>query len=60
MNDPAEIQEVLGHQVDLILDCGVLPRVPSTVVSLVKDEVRVLREGAGDASYFREIEESTG
>ncbi|GAB4250559.1 MULTISPECIES: L-threonylcarbamoyladenylate synthase [Deferrisoma] len=57
LNDPAEIQRVLGGQVDLILECGVLPRVPSTVVSLVGDRVEVLREGAGDATFFRELEE---
>ncbi len=56
LNVPSEIRDVLGRQVDLILECGVLSRVPSTVVSLVADEVRVLREGAGDASYFRELE----
>lgn len=55
INNPAEIQEILGNQVDLILDCDVLPRVPSTVVSLVGDKVEVLREGAGDAIFFREL-----
>lgn len=54
LNDPAEIQKHLGKEVDVILDCGVLPQVPSTVVSLVGDEIRVLREGAGDASFFLE------
>ncbi|WP_281173762.1 L-threonylcarbamoyladenylate synthase [Deferrisoma camini] len=58
LNRPEEIQWVLGSQVDLILECGVLPRVPSTVVSLVGERVRVLREGAGDASFFRELEEA--
>ena len=55
LNVPLEIQEVLGKQVDLILDAGTLQRVPSTVVSLVNDRVEVLREGAGDATYFREL-----
>jgi tRNA threonylcarbamoyl adenosine modification protein (Sua5/YciO/YrdC/YwlC family) len=57
LNDPKEIQEVLGREVDAILECGVLPRVPSTVVSLVDDRVEVLRQGAGDASYFLELQE---
>ncbi len=52
--DPATIQKSLGKEVDLILDSGVLPQVPSTVVSLVGDEIQVLREGAGDASFFLE------
>ncbi len=57
LNDPREIQDVLGKEVDAILECGVLPRVPSTVVSLVDDRVEVLRQGAGDASYFLELQE---
>ena len=56
INNPAEIQQILGTQVDVILDCDVLPRVPSTVVSLVDDKVEVLREGAGDASFFLELQ----
>jgi tRNA threonylcarbamoyl adenosine modification protein (Sua5/YciO/YrdC/YwlC family) len=58
LNNPAEIQEVLGKQVDIILDCDVLPRVPSTVVSLAHDEVKVIRQGAGNAAYFVELERS--
>ncbi len=60
LNNPPEIQEVLGDEIDIILDCGVLPRVPSTIVSLVGDKVRVLRDGARDSSYFREVEASQG
>ena len=58
LNIPLEIRDALGSQVDLILECGVLPRVPSTVVSLVGDRVEVLRDGAGDASFFRELEQA--
>jgi tRNA threonylcarbamoyl adenosine modification protein (Sua5/YciO/YrdC/YwlC family) len=57
LNDPKEIQDVLGKEVDAILECGVLPRMPSTVVSLVDDRVEVLRQGAGDAAYFLELQE---
>ncbi|MHB8766278.1 MAG: L-threonylcarbamoyladenylate synthase [Deferrisomatales bacterium] len=56
LGDPQEIDRVLGREIDLILDCGVLPRVPSTIVSLVGDVVEVLREGAGDAAFFRDLE----
>jgi tRNA threonylcarbamoyl adenosine modification protein (Sua5/YciO/YrdC/YwlC family) len=58
LSNPAEIQDVLGKQVDIIFDCDVLPQIPSTVVSLVRDRVEVLRQGAGDASYFLELEGS--
>ncbi len=55
LNNPVDIRAALGHQVDVILDCDVLPRVPSTIVSLVDDKVELLREGAGDTSFFREL-----
>ena len=39
---------------DLILECGQLPVLPSSVVSLVGDEAVVLRRGSGDLSQFQE------
>ena len=37
----------LGHQLDLVLDGGLLTNQPSTIVSLVNDEIEVLRAGKG-------------
>jgi tRNA threonylcarbamoyl adenosine modification protein (Sua5/YciO/YrdC/YwlC family) len=54
MGNPDEIDRVMGSRVDVILDCGVMKIVPSTVVSLVGDKVEVLREGAGTSEYFSE------
>ncbi len=45
--DAKDIKEKLGHALDLILDGGVQPNEPSTVVSLVGDEIQVLRQGKG-------------
>lgn len=45
-----EIQEEFGHGLKLILDGGVQHNEPSTVLSLVGDQVEVLRQGKGDAS----------
>jgi tRNA threonylcarbamoyl adenosine modification protein (Sua5/YciO/YrdC/YwlC family) len=42
-----DIKDVLGHGLDLILDAGVLQNEPSTVVSLIGDQLEVLREGKG-------------
>ena len=56
--DPREIQEVLGKHVDLILDCGILNGEPSSVISLLKDEVKILREGPGELDYFRDLEQT--
>ncbi|NTU60599.1 MAG: threonylcarbamoyl-AMP synthase, partial [Deltaproteobacteria bacterium] len=58
LTDPRDIQDVLGKQVDMILDCGVLTNVPSTVISLLGDEVQVLREGPGDIAFFRDLEKN--
>jgi tRNA threonylcarbamoyl adenosine modification protein (Sua5/YciO/YrdC/YwlC family) len=42
-----EIQEELGHQLDLVVDCGQPAGQASTVVDLTGDEPILLREGAG-------------
>ena len=52
LTDPHELKEVLGSQVDLILECGQLPILPSSVISLVGDRAEILRHGQGDLSYF--------
>ena len=48
--DPSDIRDVLGHGLDLIIDGGFQLNEPSTVLSLLNDEVAVLREGKGDPS----------
>ena len=45
--DPEVVKDRLGTQLDLILDGGLLTNEPSTVVSLVDDEIKVLRQGKG-------------
>jgi len=52
MNDPAGIAERFHNAVDLIIDGGMLPSNPSTVLDLTGDEPKVLRQGAGDVSMF--------
>ena len=47
MIDPDVVQEVMGSQLDLIIDGGLLTNEPSTVVSLLGDDIEVLREGKG-------------
>ncbi len=46
--DPREILAQFGHDIDLILDAGVLFNNPSTIVDFTSDEPLILREGAGD------------
>jgi len=53
ITDPYELEQSLGKQVDMILECGQLPIMPSSVISLIGDKVEILREGQGDLDYFR-------
>jgi len=48
--DPRDIKEQLGHGLDLILDAGFRPNVPSSIVDLTGPEPRVVRQGKGDCS----------
>lgn len=52
VSDPDALQSQFGSQVDLILTCDSLPGEASSVISLVDDEIHVLRKGAGDLTYF--------
>jgi len=47
LTDAADIQERLGHGIDLILDGGVTLNEPSTVLDLTGPAPVVLREGKG-------------
>ncbi len=45
--DPDVVKDRLCSQLDLVLDGGLLTNEPSTVVSLIDDEITILREGKG-------------
>lgn len=45
--DAEEVRDVLGEELDLVIDGGLLTNEPSTVVSLIDDEITILREGKG-------------
>ncbi|MDZ4165498.1 MAG: L-threonylcarbamoyladenylate synthase [Smithellaceae bacterium] len=50
--DPREMEKRYGHCVDLVIDGGIIPPGQSTVISLIDDQVEIIREGQGDISYF--------
>lgn len=52
IGNPDEIVRQFGNQLDLIIDGGVLATDVSSVISLVGDQVEILREGAGDISWI--------
>jgi len=50
MTDPEQINETLGHVVDLIIDGGYGGLEPTTVVDLVEGQPRIVRHGIGNIS----------
>ncbi len=53
MNNPTLIHEKYRAQVELVIDGGIIPAQPSTIVSLVDDRIEVLRVGKGDVKMFQ-------
>ena len=52
VNDPEEIEVRFGRSIDMVVDGGILMGDSSTVISLVDDNIEVLREGSGDISWI--------
>jgi tRNA threonylcarbamoyl adenosine modification protein (Sua5/YciO/YrdC/YwlC family) len=51
-NDPADIDERFGKQLDLVIDGGVIVAEHSSMIDLTDDTPSVIREGKGDLSLF--------
>jgi len=52
MADPDEIRAQLEHDVDLVIDGGLGTLQPSTVIDWHQEQLRVLRQGAGDIAFL--------
>jgi tRNA threonylcarbamoyl adenosine modification protein (Sua5/YciO/YrdC/YwlC family) len=52
LGDPSVINEYFGRMVDLIIDGGIIMPQPSSVISLVDDNIEIIRIGKGDISAF--------
>lgn len=50
--DPSEIAQMFGHEIDLILDSGIRPNKPSSIIDFSVDPPVIIREGEGDLSLF--------
>lgn len=53
LSEPESIRDLLGNQVDLVIDGGNCGQEPTTVVDLTGDYPVILREGKGDPEPFR-------
>ena len=52
LTDANDIQERIGHEIDLIVDAGPTGIEPTSVIDISDDTVKVLRVGRGDVSAF--------
>jgi tRNA threonylcarbamoyl adenosine modification protein (Sua5/YciO/YrdC/YwlC family) len=52
LTDPLEIEDRIGHEIDLIVDAGPTGIEPTSVIDISDDTVKVLRVGRGDVSAF--------
>lgn len=52
LGDPQEIRARLEHEVDLVIDSGVVTNQPSTVIDWHDDNLRILRQGAGEIDFL--------
>jgi tRNA threonylcarbamoyl adenosine modification protein (Sua5/YciO/YrdC/YwlC family) len=50
--DPIEIEAHLGHMVDAIVDSGILPDIPSSIISMEAGFVEIVRRGLGPVDMF--------
>lgn len=53
LTDPLDIEDKIGHEVDVIIDAGATGIEPTTVLDLSHGTVEILRAGRGDVSTLR-------
>ena len=53
LGEPEAIKDLLGNQIDLVIDGGNCGHEPTTVVDLTSEYPVILREGNGDPEPFR-------
>jgi len=51
-SDPSLIHDHFKHQLDIVIDGGIVPNQPSSVISLIDDNPEIIRRGVGDVSMF--------
>lgn len=52
LSDASLIEEAFGSQIDLTIDGGIPVNQPSTIISLIDEEIKVIREGLGEFRQF--------
>lgn len=49
LSDPYEIREKLGHELDLIIDGGIVTFQPTTIINCTDNAIEIVRQGIGIA-----------
>ena len=52
LTDPDDVRDMMGSQLDMVVDGGLLTNEPSTIVKILDDEIEILREGKGDVDLI--------
>jgi tRNA threonylcarbamoyl adenosine modification protein (Sua5/YciO/YrdC/YwlC family) len=53
-NDPEEIDQMFGRQLDMVVDGGIIVAEHSSIIDLTEESPQVLRSGKGDVSFITE------
>ena len=53
LTNPFEIDQRIGHEIELIIDAGPTGIEPTSVIDLSGDSVQILRIGRGDVSFLQ-------
>jgi tRNA A37 threonylcarbamoyladenosine synthetase subunit TsaC/SUA5/YrdC len=53
MSDPEEIRDRLQKEVELVIDSGVVPYEPTTIIDLTGANPEITRQGSGIAENLR-------
>jgi tRNA threonylcarbamoyl adenosine modification protein (Sua5/YciO/YrdC/YwlC family) len=51
-SNPSLLHDHFKNQLDIVIDGGIVPNQPSSVISLIDDQPDIIRRGAGDVSMF--------
>ena len=54
LGDPEQIRDVLEHDIDLVIDGGIVDNKPSTVIDWHSNVLKIVREGAGDVGFLQD------
>ncbi|MFQ5483999.1 MAG: L-threonylcarbamoyladenylate synthase [Desulfobacterales bacterium] len=52
INEPSFIHDFFRSRIDIVIDGGIVPGEPSSVISFIDDVPEVIRRGIGDVSIF--------